>query len=97
MEIAVFHQNDSYGEAGLAGVRRAMQPLGLEPLAIGKVERNSTDVAAALDAIMTQRPEAIVQIGAYKACVAFIRQARKKAFRAISTTCRSWALKPCWG
>jgi ABC-type branched-subunit amino acid transport system substrate-binding protein len=79
-KIAVFHQNDAYGEAGLAGVRRAMQPLGLEPYAIGKVERNSVDVGAALEAIMSKRPEAIVQIGAYKACAAFIRQARQKGF-----------------
>ncbi|MEN9844463.1 MAG: hypothetical protein RLZZ612_2292 [Pseudomonadota bacterium] len=79
-KIAVFHQNDAYGEAGLAGVRRAMQPLGLEPYAIGKVERNSVDVGAALEAIVSKRPEAIVQIGAYKACAAFVRQARQKGF-----------------
>lgn len=79
-KIAVFHQNDAYGEAGLAGMRRAMQPLGLEPYAIGKVERNSSDVAAALEAIMAKRPEAIVQISAYKSCASFIRQARQKGF-----------------
>ena len=33
--IAVFHQNDSYGKAGLDGVMRALKPLGLEPAGAG--------------------------------------------------------------
>ena len=79
-KIAVFHQNDAYGKAGLEGVVRALKPLGLEPLVTATVERNSTDVSAAIAQIMPKRPEAIVQIGAYKACAAFIREARKQGF-----------------
>lgn len=78
--IAVFHQNDSYGQAGLDGVLRAMKPLGMEPVALGKVERNSVDVAAAVASIVAARPDAIVQISAYKSCAAFIREARKAGF-----------------
>jgi branched-chain amino acid transport system substrate-binding protein len=58
--VAVFYQNDSYGQAGLSGVQRAMKPLGLEPVALGKVERNSVDVAAAVAAIVGASPQAIV-------------------------------------
>lgn len=79
-KIAVFHQNDAYGKAGLEGVTRALKVQNLEPLVTGTVERNSTDVSAAIDQIMAKRPEAIVQIGAYKACAAFIREARKQGF-----------------
>ncbi len=78
--IAVFHQNDSYGQAGLSGVQLAMKPLNLEPVATGTVERNSTDVAAAVQSIMAARPEAVVQISAYKSCATFIRQARQAGF-----------------
>ncbi len=78
--IAVFHQNDSYGQAGLSGVQLAMKALDLEPVATGTVERNSTDVDAALQAIMAARPEAIVQISAYKSCATFIRRARQMGF-----------------
>jgi ABC-type branched-subunit amino acid transport system substrate-binding protein len=78
--IAVFHQNDSYGQAGLDGVVRAMKPLNLEPVSLGKVERNSVDVAAAVTSIMAGGPDAIVQISAYKSCAAFIRAARKAGF-----------------
>ena len=78
--IAVFHQNDAYGQAGLAGVQRALKPLGLEPVALGKVERNSVAVAASVQAIVAARPDAVVQIGSYKACAAFIREARKAGY-----------------
>jgi branched-chain amino acid transport system substrate-binding protein len=78
--IAVFHQNDSYGKAGLDGVVRALKPLKLEPAALGTVERNTVDVGAAVKAILAGRPDAVVQISAYKSCAAFIREARKAGF-----------------
>ena len=78
--IAVFHQNDSYGKAGLEGVTRALKPLGLEPAGLGTVERNTVEVDAAVKAIVAGKPEAIVLVSAYKACAAFIRAARKAGF-----------------
>jgi branched-chain amino acid transport system substrate-binding protein len=79
-KIAVCRQNDSYGQAGLDGVVRALQTQGLEPVAVGLVERNSVDVAAAVKTIAPAMPDAVVQIGAYKGCAAFIRAARKAGF-----------------
>jgi ABC-type branched-subunit amino acid transport system substrate-binding protein len=78
--IAVFRQNDSYGQAGLDGVLRALKSQSLEPVAVGLVERNSVDVAAAVQAIVPKAPHAVVQIGAYKGCAAFIRAARKAGY-----------------
>ena len=78
--VAVFHQNDSYGQAGLDGVTRALKAQQLEAVATGTVERNSTDVMAALDKILPGKPEAIVQISAYKSCAAFVRAARKAGY-----------------
>ncbi|HEV7912631.1 MAG TPA: ABC transporter substrate-binding protein [Albitalea sp.] len=79
-KIAVFYQNDSYGKAGLEGVKRALSPLGLEPAALGTVERNTVAVDAAVASIVAAKPDAIVQISAYKSCAAFIRAARKAGF-----------------
>jgi len=78
--IAVFYQNDSYGKAGLEGVVRALKPLNLEPSALGTVERNTVAVDAAVQSIIAGKPDAIVQISAYKSCAAFIRAARKAGF-----------------
>lgn len=79
-KIAVFHQNDAYGQAGLKGVQRALEKRGLQPLGVATVERNSVDVAAAVKALVAARPEAVVQISAYKSCAAFIREARKAGY-----------------
>jgi branched-chain amino acid transport system substrate-binding protein len=78
--VAVFHQNDSYGQAGLDGVTRALKAQQLEAVATGTVERNAVDVAAAVERILPGKPEAIVQISAYKSCAAFIRAARKAGY-----------------
>jgi branched-chain amino acid transport system substrate-binding protein len=78
--IAIFRQNDSYGQAGYDGVVRALKALNLEPVAVGLVERNTVDVAAAVQAIAPKQPDAVVQISAYKSCAAFIREARKAGY-----------------
>jgi branched-chain amino acid transport system substrate-binding protein len=80
MKIAVFYQDDAYGKAGLEGVNRAMKPLGLAPIALGTVERNTVAVAQAVKDIVPKMPDAVVQIGAYKGCAAFIRAARKAGY-----------------
>ena len=78
--VAVFHQNDSYGQAGLDGVTRALKAIQLEPVATATVERNSVDVAAAVAKLLPSKPEAIVQVSAYKSCAAFVRAARKAGY-----------------
>lgn len=79
-KIAVFYQNDAYGKAGLEGVTRALERRQLKPAATATFERNSVDVAAALQGILPAQPEAVVQIGAYKACAEFIKQARARGY-----------------
>ncbi|MBA3596596.1 MAG: ABC transporter substrate-binding protein [Methylibium sp.] len=79
-KIAVFYQNDAYGKAGLEGVNRALKALKLEPVATGTVERNTVEVSKAVSDIVAKQPNAVVQIGAYKSCAAFIREARKAGY-----------------
>ena len=79
-KIAVFYQDDAYGKAGLEGVNRALKPLDLAPVALGTVERNTVAVAQAVKDIVPKMPDAVVQIGAYKGCAAFIRAARKAGY-----------------
>jgi branched-chain amino acid transport system substrate-binding protein len=79
-KVAVFYQDDAYGKAGLEGVKRALKPMNLEPIALGTVERNTVDVTQSLKAILPKSPDAVVQISAYKSCAAFIREARKAGY-----------------
>jgi branched-chain amino acid transport system substrate-binding protein len=79
-KFSVFYQNDAYGKAGLEGVERALKTINLPMASTGTFERNTVDVKKAVADIMAQKPESIVQIGAYKACAAFIREARAAGF-----------------
>lgn len=79
-KIAVFHQNDAYGKAGLDGVELALKARNSKPVAQATVERNSVAVSAAVKTLVAAKPDGIVQIGAYKACAAFIREARAAGF-----------------
>lgn len=79
-KIAVFYQNDAYGKAGLDGVQLALAAQNAKPLALATVERNSVDVAGAVKTLTAAGPDAIVQIGAYKACAAFIRAAKASGY-----------------
>lgn len=79
-KIAVFYQADAYGKAGLDGVKLALGALSIEPVALATVERNSVDVAHAVATITAAKPEAVIQISAYKSCAAFIKAARKAGY-----------------
>lgn len=79
-KIAVFYQNDAYGQAGLSGVELALKTLESKPVATATVERNSVEVAGAVRKLVATQPDGIVQIGAYKGCAAFIRAARAEGF-----------------
>jgi ABC-type branched-subunit amino acid transport system substrate-binding protein len=76
-KIAVFYQNDAYGKAGLAGVERAMKKRNMAMAATGTVERNTTDVGAAVKAILGAQPDAVVMISAYTSIAEFVRQMKK--------------------
>jgi branched-chain amino acid transport system substrate-binding protein len=79
--VAVFYQYDSEGWAGLEIIERALKRFGLEPAAVGAVDRNSTDVAAAVSAIAPKEPGAVIMICTYKSAAAFIREMRRTGYR----------------
>ena len=78
--ISVFYQNDAYGKAGLAGVERALKKMNVQMVDTATVERNSTDVAKAVDKLLPKRPDVIIQISAYASCAAFIKEMRKSGY-----------------
>ena len=76
-KIAVFYQDDPYGQAGLKGVEIAMTKRNLKIAALGKFERNTVKVEDAVKTINAAQPDAVVMIGAYTACAAFIKDMKK--------------------
>jgi ABC-type branched-subunit amino acid transport system substrate-binding protein len=76
-KIAIFYQDDAFGQAGLTGVKRALEKRHMELVAEGSYERNTIAVKTALLAIKKAEPEAVIMIGAYKPCAEFIKLARQ--------------------
>ena len=79
-KISVFYQNDSYGKAGLDGVTQALAEQKLAPVASSTVERNSVDVATAVQKLVAAAPDAVVQVCTYASSAAFVRAARKAGY-----------------
>jgi ABC-type branched-subunit amino acid transport system substrate-binding protein len=76
-KIAVFYQDDAYGQAGLKGVEIAMTKRNLKIAELGTVERNTLKVEAAVKKIGATQPDAVVMISAYASCAEFIRQMKQ--------------------
>ena len=80
-QIAVFAQHDAFGDAGFAGVAKAMRALRGDDSAILRLdyERNTVDVdnaVAGLRAHKTPPIKAVVMVAAYRAAAKFIEKTR---------------------
>jgi branched-chain amino acid transport system substrate-binding protein len=81
--IAIFYQDDGFGQAGLAGVKRALDRRKMALVAEGAYERNTTAVKRALLTIRQGKPEAVIMIGAYQPCAEFIKVAHEIKLNAV--------------
>ena len=75
--IAILYQDDAFGLAGLAGVKKALAKREMDLVAEGTFKRNTTAIKSALLEIMKAQPQAIVTVGPYKPIAEFIKLARQ--------------------
>jgi branched-chain amino acid transport system substrate-binding protein len=79
-QIAVFAQQDAYGDAGFAGVARAFRTLGVNDASILRLnyKRNTVDVDDAVSQLKAQKLQirAVVMVAAYRAAAKFIERTR---------------------
>jgi len=76
-KIAIMYQDDAFGQAGLAGVKKALEKRKMELAAEGTFERNTTAVKGALLAIRKADPDAVIMISPYKPAAEFIKLAKQ--------------------
>ncbi len=81
--IAILYQDDSYGTAGLTGVRRALDRRGMKLVGEVTYMRNTIAVKRALLGLLDSDPEAVIIIGAYRPAAHFIKWARKIGMEAV--------------
>jgi ABC-type branched-subunit amino acid transport system substrate-binding protein len=82
-KIAVLYQNDAYGQAGLAGVNRAIAKRQMQLVAQGTVERNSVAVDGAVKTLVPAQPDVIIMISAYKSIAAFVKASKKAGYTGL--------------
>src|SRR6516165_1430095 len=77
-QIAVFAQQDAYGDAGYAGVTKAFRSLGVNDTAILRLnyKRNTVDVDEAVSQLKAQKLaiRAVVMVATYRAAAKFIER-----------------------
>jgi branched-chain amino acid transport system substrate-binding protein len=77
-QIAVFAQDDAFGDAGFAGVAKAFRSLGLNDTAILRInyKRNTIDVDQAVNSLHAQKPaiKAVVMVATYRAAAKFVEK-----------------------
>ncbi len=78
--ISIFYQNDSFGQAGLNGLRQAVNRHGLSLIEEVYYTRNTEAVKIALLDLRRANAEAVVIVGAYKPAATMIRWARRLNF-----------------
>jgi ABC-type branched-subunit amino acid transport system substrate-binding protein len=77
--IAVFYQIDNYGRSGWCGVRKALAARGLAIAAEATYRRGTpfeADLKEQVGLLRRADPDAVICVGAYAACAAFIRDCR---------------------
>jgi branched-chain amino acid transport system substrate-binding protein len=79
-QIAVFAQQDAYGDAGFAGVAKAIRAMRLDDATLMRLNyrRNTVDVDDAVAQLRAHRPpiKAIVMVATYRAAAKFIEKTR---------------------
>jgi ABC-type branched-subunit amino acid transport system substrate-binding protein len=77
--IAVFYQADAYGRSGWDGIRRALKRHGMDMVGEATYRRGakfSQSMLRQAYLIRDSNPDAVISVGSYEACAAFIRDAR---------------------
>jgi branched-chain amino acid transport system substrate-binding protein len=79
-QIAVFAQQDAFGDAGFSGVAKAIRALGGNDAAILRLDykRNTVDVDEAISRLRGHKPpiRAVVMVASYRAAAKFIEKTR---------------------
>jgi ABC-type branched-subunit amino acid transport system substrate-binding protein len=82
--IAVFYQVDAYGRNGWEGVRAALARHGLKMAGEATYRRGTAfreSVQPQVELLRKAEPDAVIAIGAYAACAAFVRDARDAGWK----------------
>jgi branched-chain amino acid transport system substrate-binding protein len=79
--IALFRQDDSFGDAGRVAVLEALRRRSLVLVGEGVYVRNSVKAPDALYHLSKAKPDAVILFGSYKPCADLIREAKESGMK----------------
>ncbi|MBL8512043.1 MAG: ABC transporter substrate-binding protein [Betaproteobacteria bacterium] len=85
-KIALFIQDDAFGEAGKAGVNRALNKRSMKVAEEARYKRNTLDVDEGIAKMKAAQPDAIVFVGTYKPLAAIVKKAKAAGIKAKFVT-----------
>ena len=74
--FAIFYQNDPFGLDGLASAEASIKSAGGTLVAKSGYEKNTTEVTAAVKAIVAAEPQAVIMVSNTAASAEFVKQSR---------------------
>ena len=81
-KIALFIQDDAFGEAGKAGVNRALHKRDMKVAEEARYKRNTLDVDEGLAKIKAAAPDAVIFVGTYASLSAVVKKAKVQGIKA---------------
>ncbi|MES2946153.1 MAG: ABC transporter substrate-binding protein [Pseudomonadota bacterium] len=79
--VAVFYDDDAFGQDVAQAVEAALKKRNLKPVAVGKIERGSVDVSAALKTIEAANPQVVICGSFGKSLVEFVKGMKTTAVK----------------
>ena len=84
--VAVFYQDDGFGQAVLSGTEKALKKRNLAVAAKGTFQRNTLAIKTGLAAMLDSKADAVVMVGPYAPLAAFIKEARSAGLKSQLAT-----------
>ena len=82
-KLAIFYQDDGFGQDGRNGILKALSVRDLKPVAEAHYQRGATDINAAFETIEKANPEAILMWATPQQAIAFVQKAQAKKMKAF--------------
>jgi len=80
-KIALFIQDDAFGEAGKAGVSRALHKRSMKVAEEARYKRNTVEIDEGFAKIKAAAPDAVVFVGTYKPFAAIVKKAKAEGLK----------------
>ena len=85
-KVGVIYPDDAFGTAVLGGVTEALKTHGAEPAKVATYQRQTANVAGAIDTVRSANPQAVVVVGPPNTVAPILKQAHARGWKPLFLT-----------